>query len=189
MGHFFIDGRRNQVTDTPGLLSRKDAERNKMEMLTLAVLQHLPTSVLFVMDLTEECGTSVEEQWLIRQEVKERFPNKAWVDVFSKEDVIGDILSEGLELRALMRSGEIETAADEAVKRPAQVVALLPDALAVSSLTEVGIVDLKGRLMKILEEQRMKEQSGWELEEKAGGGNLGDDGGHREIIQLGININ
>ena len=30
-----------------------------MERLTLACLAHLPTRVLFVMDLTAECGTSV----------------------------------------------------------------------------------------------------------------------------------
>jgi hypothetical protein len=52
------------------------------------------------MDLTEECGTSVQEQWRIRQEVRERFPHKPWVDVFSKQDVIGDLLVDGLELRA-----------------------------------------------------------------------------------------
>ena len=48
-----------QVTDTPGLLARANAERNAMERLTLACLAHLPTRVLFVMDLTAECGTSV----------------------------------------------------------------------------------------------------------------------------------
>ncbi len=66
MGHFFIDGRKHQVTDTPGLLNRGDEDRNKMEMLTLAVLEHLDASVMFVSDLTEECGTSVEDQWAIR---------------------------------------------------------------------------------------------------------------------------
>ena len=34
--------------DTPGLLNRDDTERNKMELLTLSVLQHLPSTVLFV---------------------------------------------------------------------------------------------------------------------------------------------
>ncbi len=57
-----------QVTDTPGLLARPDELRNRMELLTLATLACLPTSVLFVMDLTEECGTSVQDQWAIRWE-------------------------------------------------------------------------------------------------------------------------
>ncbi len=55
-----------QVTDTPGLLARPDPERNAMERLTLATLLHLPTSVVFVADLTGQCGTSVGKQWAIR---------------------------------------------------------------------------------------------------------------------------
>lgn len=52
--------------DTPGLLNRPEEERNAMERLTLACLQHLPTMVLFVSDLTGDCGTSVANQWRIR---------------------------------------------------------------------------------------------------------------------------
>ncbi len=37
-----------------------------MERLTLACLQHLPTAVLFVADLTGQCGTSAADQWRIR---------------------------------------------------------------------------------------------------------------------------
>lgn len=52
--------------DTPGLLNRPEEDRNAMERLTLACLQHLPTAVLFVADLTGECGTTVASQWAIR---------------------------------------------------------------------------------------------------------------------------
>ena len=45
---------------------RPDEDRNAMERLTLASLQHLPTAVLFVGDLTEGCGTSVGDQRAIR---------------------------------------------------------------------------------------------------------------------------
>lgn len=55
-----------RCTDTPGLLDRAEADRNAMERLTLACLQHLPTAVLYVSDLTGECGTSVASQWRIR---------------------------------------------------------------------------------------------------------------------------
>ena len=37
-----------------------------MERLTLACLQHLPSTVLFVLDLTAHCGTSVADQLAIR---------------------------------------------------------------------------------------------------------------------------
>eukprot|EP00879_Flechtneria_rotunda_P031545 GHRR01034468.1.p1 GENE.GHRR01034468.1~~GHRR01034468.1.p1 ORF type:complete len:187 (+),score=108.74 GHRR01034468.1:146-706(+) len=62
-----------------------------MELLTLAALQYLPTSVLFVTDLTEECGTSVADQWMIRQGLKSRFPDKPWVDVLSKADLLQEV--------------------------------------------------------------------------------------------------
>jgi hypothetical protein len=43
MGHFYVDARKHQVTDTPGLLARPDGERNAMELLTLAALSYLPS--------------------------------------------------------------------------------------------------------------------------------------------------
>jgi nucleolar GTP-binding protein len=43
MGHFYVDARKHQVTDTPGLLARPDCERNAMELLTLAALSYLPS--------------------------------------------------------------------------------------------------------------------------------------------------
>lgn len=50
--------------DTPGVLSRPDGERNEMEALTLASMQHLPTAVVFVMDLSGYSGlqSSLENQ-------------------------------------------------------------------------------------------------------------------------------
>lgn len=50
--------------DTPGVLSRPDGERNEMEALTLASMQHLPTAVIFVMDLSGHSGhlSSLENQ-------------------------------------------------------------------------------------------------------------------------------
>ena len=73
-----------QVSDTPGLLNRPEAERNTMEQLTLACLQHLPCAVVFVVDLTALCGTAVPDQLAIRAELLARFPHKTWLDVLSK---------------------------------------------------------------------------------------------------------
>jgi len=89
MGHFFVGTRRHQVTDTPGLLARPDDERNNIELLTISALQHLPTSILFVHDLTEECGTSVEAQYRLYCELKHRFGDRMWIDAISKADLLG----------------------------------------------------------------------------------------------------
>ena len=72
MGHFFVGPKEHQITDTPGLLLRDEDERNDMERLTLAVLDHLPSLPVCVLDVTEECGTSMGEQWAIRETLRSR---------------------------------------------------------------------------------------------------------------------
>ena len=62
-----------QVMDSPGLLVRAEAERNEMEELTLAAMKHLPTAVMYVMDLSGQAGdkcSSVEDQLQLRREVR-----------------------------------------------------------------------------------------------------------------------
>lgn len=88
MGHIVVNCQRFQVTDTPGVLSRSDEERNNLEKLTLAVLTHLPTAVLYVHDLTGECGTSPSDQFITYTELRERFNGHLWLDVLSKCDLL-----------------------------------------------------------------------------------------------------
>eukprot|EP00640_Fibrocapsa_japonica_P003902 CAMPEP_0113935228 /NCGR_PEP_ID=MMETSP1339-20121228/2413_1 /TAXON_ID=94617 /ORGANISM="Fibrocapsa japonica" /LENGTH=367 /DNA_ID=CAMNT_0000937299 /DNA_START=278 /DNA_END=1381 /DNA_ORIENTATION=+ /assembly_acc=CAM_ASM_000762 len=80
---------KSQVMDTPGLLSRPDGERNEMEALTLASMQHLPTAVIFVMDMSGLSGeqSSFEAQVAVREELRSRFPKRPWLDVVSKHDL------------------------------------------------------------------------------------------------------
>ena len=79
-----------QIMDSPGLLVRPDSERNEMEALTLAAMQHLPTAVMYVMDLSGEAGdkcSSISDQLQLRKEVRARFPRRPWIDVVSKFDL------------------------------------------------------------------------------------------------------
>lgn len=79
-----------QVMDSPGILVRADNERNEMEALTLAAMQHLPTAVMYVMDLSGGAGdkcSSVADQLQLRREMRERFPRRPWIDVVSKIDL------------------------------------------------------------------------------------------------------
>jgi nucleolar GTP-binding protein len=79
-----------QVMDSPGLLVREDNKRNEMEALTLAAMQHLPTAVMYVMDLSGGAGdkcSSVADQIQLRKEVRSRFPRRPWIDVVSKYDL------------------------------------------------------------------------------------------------------
>lgn len=97
MGHMFEEheahgdwSTRYQIMDTPGVLARDDDLRNEMESLTIASLQYLPTAVMFVVDLSGLSGddkSSVEDQCLVRRELRQRFPRRPWLDVVSKADL------------------------------------------------------------------------------------------------------
>jgi nucleolar GTP-binding protein len=79
-----------QIMDSPGLLVRPDEERNEMEALTLAAMQHLPTAVCYVMDLTGNAGdkcSGIEDQLILRKEMRTRFPRRPWIDIVSKYDL------------------------------------------------------------------------------------------------------
>lgn len=69
--------------DTPGLLDRPAEQRNLMEQLTFASLLHLPTAVIFVLDITELCG--VEKSGLMAQlnvrKVCQEVPTVMWMHV------------------------------------------------------------------------------------------------------------
>lgn len=76
--------------DSPGLLAREDNVRNEMEALTLAAMQHLPTAVMYVMDLSGLAGdacSSVQDQLALRKQIRARFPRRPWIDVVSKIDL------------------------------------------------------------------------------------------------------
>lgn len=80
-----------QIMDSPGVLRRDASEsRNEMEELTLAAMSHLPTAVVYVMDLSGGAGdrcSSVEDQLLLRRELRARYPRRPWIDVLSKTDL------------------------------------------------------------------------------------------------------
>jgi len=80
-----------QVMDSPGLLVREsDSDRNEMELLTLSAMMHLPTAVMYVMDLSGGAGdkcSSIQNQLHLRRDMRARFPRRPWIDVVSKIDL------------------------------------------------------------------------------------------------------
>lgn len=93
-----------QVMDSPGLLVRAEAERNEMEELTLAAMRHLPTAVMYVLDLSGGAGdkcSSVEDQLQLRREVRARFPRRPWIDVVAKYD-LGTVDGSEEELKEIL---------------------------------------------------------------------------------------
>ena len=128
MGHIVApDGARCVLTDTPGVLLRPDAARNRMERLTLAALAYLPCGVVFVADLSGRCGTPPDEQLLIRDELRRRAPGRPWLDVLSKWDLC-DLEAPGV----------------------AEAAAALPHALRVSVPTSTGTDALREAVTQLL---------------------------------------
>lgn len=73
IGHLDHRHIRYQIIDTPGLLDRPDTERNAVERQTIAALEHLADCVLVIIDASETCGYPLEEQYALRDELRDRF--------------------------------------------------------------------------------------------------------------------
>nr|CAD7402656.1 unnamed protein product [Timema cristinae] len=62
VGHMDYKYLRWQVIDTPGILDHPLEDRNVIEMQAVTALAHLRSAVLYIMDLSEQCGHSIEQQ-------------------------------------------------------------------------------------------------------------------------------
>lgn len=87
VGHTDYKYLRWQVVDTPGILDHPLEERNTIEMQAITALAHLRACVLFVMDGSEECGHSVEQQVALYRSIKPLFSNKPVLIVMNKTDI------------------------------------------------------------------------------------------------------
>ena len=147
MGHFFIEDRRHVVTDTPGLIFRVDEERNKIERLAIATLEHLPVCAVFVTDLSGLSGTSVEDQLALRNELRERFASRRpWLDVLSKCELVpalGGKLDNSLETTWTEEDTKSAEAAAKMLKESGALVTSVADG--------AGIAELKA----VLEDERL----------------------------------
>lgn len=70
VGHFIRDHQRYQVVDTPGLLDRSLSQKNEIELQAIAALRHLRGVVLYILDPSEYCGFSLEDQLSLLADVK-----------------------------------------------------------------------------------------------------------------------
>jgi nucleolar GTP-binding protein len=73
VGHFDFKHIRFQVLDTPGLLDRPLSKRNKIELQAILALRHLAGAIIFIIDPTEECGTDLETQQRLIEEIERDF--------------------------------------------------------------------------------------------------------------------
>ncbi|MBI1973246.1 50S ribosome-binding GTPase [Candidatus Micrarchaeota archaeon] len=75
-----------QLIDTPGLLDRPADKRNKIEARAITALKFLSSRVLFVLDASETCGYTLDEQLHLLDGIKEEFNPRVFL-VNAKADL------------------------------------------------------------------------------------------------------
>ncbi|CAI8502840.1 unnamed protein product [Hanseniaspora opuntiae] len=88
VGHFDYKHLRFQAIDTPGILDRPTEEMNNIEMQSIYAIAHLRSCILYFMDLSEQCGFSIEAQVKLFHNIKPLFQNKSVLVVLNKSDII-----------------------------------------------------------------------------------------------------
>ncbi|OCH88156.1 GTP binding protein 4 [Obba rivulosa] len=139
VGHLDYRYMRWQVIDTPGILDHPLEDMNTIEMQSITALAHLKSCVLYFMDLSEQCGYSVEAQCKLFHSIKPLFANKPTLLVMNKIDVarLEDLAPEN---RALVD----EILALEGVQ-----------GVQVSCYTDEGVMDVKTKACDALLEHRV----------------------------------
>ena len=111
VGHFDYKMLRFQAIDTPGILDHPLEEMNTIEMQSITAIAHLRRAILYFMDLSEQCGYSVQAQMALFQSIKPLFANKLVFLVINKIDITRpeDLDAATQEkLQDLLKSGNVE---------------------------------------------------------------------------------
>ena len=79
--------KRIQIIDTPGLLDRPLSKKNAIEKQAIAALTHLADIIIFIIDPTETCGYSLDDQMNLLSQVKKMFTSSNFLIVENKVDL------------------------------------------------------------------------------------------------------
>lgn len=75
LGHFSVTRKyidyKVQVVEAPGLLDRPMSRRNKVERQAMAAIYHLADVIVFMIDPTQYCGHTLEEQYNLLESIKD----------------------------------------------------------------------------------------------------------------------
>ncbi|EHA55524.1 nucleolar GTP-binding protein 1 [Pyricularia oryzae 70-15] len=111
VGHLDYKYLKFQVIDTPGILDHPLDEMNTIEMQSITAIAHLRSVILYFMDLSEQCGYTVQAQMQLFRSIKPLFANKIVfivvnkIDVMKPEDLDAKLQE---ELQALLKSDGVE---------------------------------------------------------------------------------
>jgi nucleolar GTP-binding protein len=143
VGHMDYKYLKWQVLDTPGILDHPLEERNTIEMQAVTALAHLHSTVMFLLDISETCNYSIEQQVSLFNNLRPLFVNKPLILVLTKVDI-----------KKYNELEESDRALIESVKKSDV------DVMELSSLAELGIASVKEhaceKLLAIRTENKLK---------------------------------
>jgi nucleolar GTP-binding protein len=131
-----------QVVDTPGVLDHPLEEMNTIEMQSITALAHIRAAVLYFMDLSEQCGYTIEAQCKLFHSIKPLFANKPVVLVINKIDIV--------------------RLADLTPENRAYVETILSDksvlVVEASTYSEEGVMDVRNKACELLLAHRVEQK-------------------------------
>lgn len=80
-------GSQLQIIDTPGSLNRFD-KMNNIEKQAYLAIKHLAEKIIYVFDITGECGYEIEKQVELFKDLKKEFKEKEIIIYISKADLL-----------------------------------------------------------------------------------------------------
>merc|ERR1719161_3200801 len=87
IGHLDYNYVRWQVIDTPGILDHPLEQRNTIEMTAITALAHIKATVLFIIDISEHCGWTIQQQVDLFLSLKPLFKGKPLLVLLNKTDI------------------------------------------------------------------------------------------------------
>ena len=144
VGHTDYKYLRWQVIDTPGILDRPLEERNTIEMQSITALAHLRAAVLYVVDISEQCGFTLEQQATLFHSICPLFANKPVMVVMNKIDArqVEDLTDDQRQILEKMghEAAKVSAGAAAGVAFTTDLSEVL---VPMSTLTEEGVSNVK----------------------------------------------
>ena len=87
VGHIKLDDERIQVIDTPGLLEKPVEKMKKEELKALNALKFLADIIVFIVDVAESCGFTIEQQYSLFKSLAKYIERGDKIIVLNKIDL------------------------------------------------------------------------------------------------------
>ena len=87
VGHLEVEGEKIQIIDTPGLLDRPLSLRNRIELQAILALKYLADVIIFLLDPSEACGFTLEQQVKVLKDVESAFKGLPIIKALNKIDI------------------------------------------------------------------------------------------------------